>query len=132
MTPTKEELAFLSEDGIPVGWTRVSIETTKANPVKQLIQGAKRLEIAQGMAAYDQAVEKLPKSSQKKAEREGYQLILSTKADAGYFPLDAATPDVVTDAIEFYLAPVSRCPDIAQVLESIQAICSGETDTPAA
>lgn len=112
VSPTEEELRSASEDGIPLGWTRVSFETAYPNPQKQMLRELKETLFKQRTAMIPKEVSPADRAYNKK--------IIRLDIDATYHAFSEATPEVLTNTEEIYLAPVHRFPNVTEALGKIQ------------
>jgi hypothetical protein len=117
VTALDEELPDENDDdGIPTGWTRVTLERRTANPEWLELQGIKA-------GALQQMLEQVPEELRGKATS-----IMALQVRATYAALETQIPRFSIDTQTVYFAPRTRNAEIAKAIDALYETLGIEED----
>ena len=117
LTPTDAELPDESDqDGIPMGWTRVTLERRDPNPEWLQVQAVKA-------AVIQQTLEQIPEEV--RAQAAG---VVEIQIRAQYAALEAQIPKFTSDEVTVHLAPGSRGAEIQKAIDALYENLGIEAD----
>lgn len=103
-------------DGIPTGWTRVTIETARSNPRFLLLQSLKA-------SVYEQMLKALPED-----QREAARPLAEMQADATYAAFEATIEEYTIEREEVYLSPAEADKEIGKAHLAFREMLGLEED----